>query len=176
MAKSVAYSLWIIPDGITYSLTAGYISKISSGYHLPTFEPHVTILGEIFLPKDTMMSKAIELANNLAPFRIHLAREVKYLDEYFRCLFIKAHKTKDLMKTFSTATEIFSYSGNAYFPHLSLAYGEIPVQTKRKMIQKLGTIPSIEFEARNICMVLASSRTPISRWKVINRFPFTQPS
>jgi 2'-5' RNA ligase len=75
------------------------------------------------------------------------------------------------MKTFAKASELFGYEGPPYFPHLSLAYGNLPVETKHEMMQTLGEIPQIEFEARQLSLVRASSKIPISRWKVVERFP-----
>lgn len=168
MSETDSNALWIIPDGAAYALTNGYIAKLSSAYHIPRFEPHVTILGGVRSAEKSMVRG---LAEGLAPFRVHLASEVEYLDEYFRCLFLRVRKTPELMETFSEASEIFSYEGDPYFPHLSLAYGEFPIQTKREMIRELGAIPKVEFEARSIHLVHASTEMPIANWKVIERFP-----
>jgi 2'-5' RNA ligase len=168
MSEIDSYALWIIPDGAAYTLTDGYIAKLSSAYHFPRFEPHITILGGIRLAEKSLVRG---LAEGLASFRIHLASEVEYLDEYFRSLFLRAHKTPELMETFSKASETFGYEGYPYFPHLSLAYGEFPLHTKREMIRELGATPSIEFEARFIYLVHASTRMPIANWKIIERFP-----
>ena len=168
MSKTDSYALWIIPDGAAYTLMDGYIAKLSSAYHFPRFEPHVTILGGIRTAEKSLVRGITE---GLAPFRVRLAGEVEYLDEYFRCLFLKACKTPELMEIFSKASETFGYEGDPYFPHLSLAYGEFPIRTKREMIRELGAIPKVEFEARSIHLAHASTRMPISNWKVIERFP-----
>ena len=168
MSKTHTYALWIIPDGAAYALTDGYIAKLSSAYHIPRFEPHITILGGIRSAEKSLVRR---LVKGLASFRIHLASEVEYLDEYFRCLFLKAHATSELMETFSKASDLFGYEGVPYFPHLSLAYGDFPVQTKREMIRELGAIPKVEFEASSIHLVHASTRLPVSSWKIIERFP-----
>jgi hypothetical protein len=168
MSENDTYALWIIPDGAVYTLTDGYIAKLSSTYHLPRFEPHVTILGGIRSPEPSALRG---LAGSLTPFRIRLASEVDYLDEYFRCLFLKAHETPELMETFSKASRLFGYEGKPYFPHLSLVYGDLPVETKREMIHTLREIPTIEFEARQLSLVHASTSMPVASWKVIEHFP-----
>jgi 2'-5' RNA ligase len=171
LPETDTYTLWIIPDGAAYALTDGYIAKLSSAYHIPRFEPHVTILGGI---RSVEKSLVCGLADGLAPFRVQLASKVEYLNEYFRCLFLRAHKTPELMEAFSEASETFGYEGNPYFPHLSLAYGEFPLHTKREMIRELGAIPRVEFEARSIHLAHASTRLPVSSWKIIDRFPFAK--
>lgn len=167
MPENDSYSLWIMPEGDPYNLIDGYIAKLSQAYDLPKFEPHVTVLGGIRVPNTSALQ---DLARSLPPFRIHLASQPQYLDEYFRCLFLKAHETPALMDIFSKASQLFGYEGEPYFPHLSLAYGDLPVKTKREMIQELGAIPEIEFEARHLSLVQASTEMPISTWKVLERF------
>jgi 2'-5' RNA ligase len=167
MPENDSYTLWIIPEDAAYSLTDGYIAQLSAAYHLPRFEPHVTLLGGTRSP-DTSALRG--LAESLPPFRVRLASQPAYLDEYFRCLFLKADETPELMETFSKASQLFGYKRESYFPHLSLAYGDLLVETKHEMIRELGEIPEIEFEARHLSLVQASTKMPISRWKVIERF------
>ena len=171
MSENDTYSLWIVPDGATYSLADGYISKLSDTYHLPRFEPHVTVLGRIHSPDSSALRG---LAEGLPSFQIRLASQPEYLDEYFRCLFLKAYETPELMETFSQASQLFGYEDKSYFPHLSLAYGDLPVSTKQEIIRTLGDIPQIEFEARQLSLVHASAKMPVSSWKVIERFPFAK--
>ena len=168
MTKTDTYSLWIMPEGAAYTLTDGYIARLSQAYDLPKFDPHVTVLAGIPNPGSSTLR---DLTRGLPPFRIRLANQPEYLDERFRCLFLKAHETPELMETFAKASELFGYEGPPYFPHLSLAYGNLPVETKHEMIQSLGDIPQIEFEARQLSLVQASSKIPISNWKVVEQFP-----
>lgn len=163
-----SYALWIIPEGAAYSLTDGYIAKLSEAYRLPKFEPHVTVLSGMREPE---LPALRILAGSLAPFRIRLASQPEYLDEFFRCLFLKAYETPELIEAFSKVCKAFGYEERIYFPHLSLAYGDLPVQTKHEMIQTLGEIPEIEFEAGQLSLINASTEMPVSDWKVVERFP-----
>ena len=161
------YCLWIIPEDEAYAITNGYIAKLSADYHFPRFEPHVTILAGIHSPD---ISKMRALAASIFPFRIRLSNQLVYLDEYYRCLFLEAHETPGLMDAFSKASDAFGYEGDSFYPHLSLAYGDFPIQTKGEMIRKLGGIPEIEFEVQQLSLVRASAEIPISSWKVVERF------
>ena len=75
------------------------------------------------------------------------------------------------MNTISKAGELFGDEGSPQFSHLSLAYGHLPVETKREMTQTLGEIPGIEFEARHLSLLHASVEMPISSWEVVERYP-----
>ena len=169
MSNSDAYALWIIPEGAAYDLTKGYINRLSDIYHLPKFEPHITVLSDIYSPG---ISEICEFAGSLAPFRVHFDNTVEYPDAYFRSLHLTAHETPELMALFAKARERFGSNGTSYFPHLSLAYSGFNRQTKCKMVQELGEIAEIAFEARQLVLFNASPEIPVSSWDVIERFPF----
>jgi 2'-5' RNA ligase len=113
-----------------------------------------------------------EFAGGLTPFRVRLDNKVEYPDAYFRSLHLTAHETPELMDVFSSVRERFVSIGEAYFPHLSLAYSGFNLQTKRKMAQELGDVPEIEFEVRRLTLFNASPELPVSSWKMIEQFPF----
>jgi 2'-5' RNA ligase len=165
------YSLWIIPEGEAYTLTSYFIARLSDIFSLPDFEPHVTLLGRIQVSD---FSTLHDLARSLPPFRIRLASQPEYLDEYFRCLFLKADETPALMEAFAQASRVFDYQGGPYFPHLSLAYGDQEIEDKLAMIHVMGEIPEIEFEARQLSLARASSKIPVSNWEVVERFPIAK--
>lgn len=169
MVENDTYSLWIIPaEEKAYALTKGYITRLSGLYHLPHFEPHVTVLGGVRKAEKAEMQTLVE---GLGPFQVRLAREVEYRDEFFRCLFLRAYKSDALMETFSRANMLLGQESESYFPHLSLAYGNLPVWKKQEMMAELGPIPEIVFEARDIAFVQASKDVPVEDWKVLERFP-----
>jgi len=163
-----SFALWIIPEGEAYALTDAYIARLSAGYNLPQFEPHLTLLSEFRSPETSALR---DMAGSLPPFCIRLASQPAYLEEHFRCLFLKADETPALMETFAKASRLFGLEEKPYFPHLSLAYGDLPVETKREMIRALGEISEIEFEVRQLSLARASAEMPVSSWKVVERFP-----
>jgi len=169
MSGSDSYALWIIPEGVAYDLTKGYIDKLSDIYHLPNFEPHITVLSDIRSPG---ISEICEFAGSLIPFHIRFDSQVEHPDSYFRSLHLTAHETPELKGVFAKARERFGSNGTSYFPHLSLAYSGFNHQTKRKMVQELGEIPEIVFEARQLVLFNASPEIPVSSWKLIECFPF----
>jgi len=169
MPENDSFALWFISEGAAYTLTDSFIARLSAVYDLPKFEPHVTLLGGI---RSTGASALRDLPRILSPFRIRLASQVEYLDETFRCLFLKAPETPALMGTYSKASRLFDAKGGPYYPHLSLAYANLSLQTRHEMIHSLTEIPEIEFEARHLSLVRASGEIPISSWKAIERFSF----
>lgn len=96
MIKGKGYSLWFMPTGSVYDRLVKIISQLSKKYSSPNFEPHVTLLAPIDEPGEEITSKTSQLVSLIQPYEIKLTT-VDYLDEYFRCLFIRAEETKDVM-------------------------------------------------------------------------------
>src|SRR5574337_1324526 len=82
------YSLWLVPGEPALSLLASAISRLSREYSTPRFKPHITLLGGIALQEANALAKLALLARTLEPFPIELG-EIGFLDEYFRCLFVR---------------------------------------------------------------------------------------
>jgi len=150
MTKAKGYSLWFMPFGEIYDNLSNLIFQLSKEYSTPEFEPHITLIGEVIGLDDEIIKKTSQLANLIKPYSIQLTT-VDYLDEYFKCLFIKAEKTDDLMEVNSKAREIFNrQEGSEYIPHLSLMYGNFPPEVREEIIKKMGKNFNLSFEIRSI--------------------------
>lgn len=150
MPEAKGYSLWLMPAGDVYDRLKGLISRLSRRYSTPDFEPHVTLLSEIPGPEDEIVSKTARLASVIGPYKIELSR-VEYLNEYFRCLFLRAKETDEVMRANREARRIFGRETDPeYMPHLSLMYGDFPPRTKEKIIEEIGKEISAGFGVESI--------------------------
>ena len=96
-----------MPSAGVYKKLAHLISQLSQRYSTPNFQPHVTLIGNLVGPEGDILSKASQVATLIRPYRIRLTR-VGYLDEYFRCLFIRVEETEEVTNANLTAREIFN--------------------------------------------------------------------
>ncbi len=150
MKISKGYALWLMPSGDVYKRLAKIISQLSGEYSTPDFEPHVTLLPRLIGPEEEIVSKTSQLATLVRPYGIRLTK-VDYLDEYFKCLFIKVEETEHVMDANAKAREIFNRQQDPkYMPHLSLLYGNFPPKTNEKIITEIGKDFDLTFEARSI--------------------------
>ena len=148
--KEETYSLWLMPTGQTRDGLKKLISELSKKYSTPRFEPHVTLIGEIQSLLTAARPKTEKLATLIKPFEIRL-REVAYLDQYFRCVFVKAEKTTALMNAHSIAHIEFEQNNTkSYMPHLSLVYGDLATSTKRRIIHEIGKELVLDFGVTDI--------------------------
>lgn len=163
------YSLWLMPSGKIYTRLSSIISKLSRNYKTPDFEPHVTLLGGLMGAKEEIIGKTSNLTGHIKPYQLTLTK-VDYLDEYFRCLFIKVKKTKLVIDANLEASNFFEYKQyQAYLPHLSLMYGNLPTEVKKEIITKIGKSFAISFKATSIH--LFSTQGEPADWYRVKEFP-----
>jgi len=166
MKKEKGYSIWLIPEGKIYQELFNLIKKLGKEHSSPVFEPHVTLLNESFGRKKDLFTKAEKLASSIRPFKIELS-SVGNLDEYNKCLFIKAEKTKELKEANLKAKEIFNHpKDKKYFPHLSLMYGNFPEKTKKEIIKEIGSKFNLKFLINSFYLV-ETSNDNIKNWKKV---------
>lgn len=150
MTMAKRYSLWMMPSGDIYNRLAKTISQLNREYSTPNFEPHVTLIGRVVGSEEYILPKTSQLATLIRPYEIRLTA-VDYLDEYFRCLFIRVEETEHVMDANLKARGIFNRQQDPkYMPHLSLMYGNFTPRIKEKIIAGIGREFNMKFEARSI--------------------------
>lgn len=153
------HSLWILPED-----TQRYqkiIDELAEKYNSPRFRPHITLVGDI-KDKD-IFEKAKRLASEMKPFKIKITKP-SYMHDYYRCVLALAEKNK-IMDYAKLAREIFSdYNKREYIPHLSLLYGNMDEETKKRIVSELPNFND-RFTAMQICIV--TSGVPPGQWEVV---------
>jgi len=170
MTRAKGYSLWLMPTGDVYVRLAEIISHLSKEYNTPQFEPHITLIGEIEGSEQEIMSKTKQLLSATNQFPINLT-QVDYLNQYFRCLFLRADETVGLMDANKRAREIFSRQYDPKFmPHLSLMYGDFTLELKEQIIRETGRNFNINFNVPSVH--LFSTNGEPKDWYRVTEFPF----
>lgn len=166
---SKGYTLWLVPTGKEYPRFSELIRKLAKEYGGPVFTPHVTLLGEIILPEAEVIKRIEQLVLNQKPFIVTL-EEINYEDYFFRTLFVKAKKTDALLALNNRTKEIFQIHGtDSYMPHLSLLYGNYPLEVKEKIIKQIGKNQSSQFEIKSVHLIKGGE---VDKWVNIAEFPF----
>ncbi len=162
------YSLWLKPSGNIYHKLAKIIKNFSDEYSAPLFEPHVTLIGGLINREDKIVERILKLINLIEPIKVNL-KEIGYLNEYYRCLFLKAEETPSLMDANLKAREIFGCIDDTKFlPHLSLLYGNFDSKLKEEILKSLGDYFDIEFQAKSIHLVFTGNQP--KDWYEIKKF------
>lgn len=143
-------------------------------FGLPAFDPHATVQGDIDLSADDAESLARQLVEGEAPLSWR-AWGIQWTEHPFRTFFVafdRADRFRALLERSAKLTG--SREGLSPFPHLSLAYGTLPVREKIARSRPL----SGAFEGRTIVfdrlvVALSGKEVPIEDWKVVATIPLT---
>ena len=144
------YSLWFMPKGEECDRLSRILHRLSSRYGAPEFSPHVTLLGGCVGPRRELIRQSACAAASLRPLAIRL-EEIEFLNEYFRCLFVRVALTEPLRKAHLTARQAFGRKREpAFLPHLSLLYGNYPRSLKEGVIAEMGPRLDLQFKVRSL--------------------------
>jgi 2'-5' RNA ligase len=162
MPRADVYSLWLMPEDEVYTKLISTIRQLSKPYGTPEFEPHVTVIGTMTGQQQDLTEKMTSLASEVKSFEVKLM-DLDYLNEYFRCLFIRIEQSAAVMGANTKARTIFDQSRSAdYMPHLSLMYGDIDTAVKKAVITTIGSDLRCTFPVNNIHLY-STSGAP-ERW------------
>lgn len=130
------YSIWIIPPKPLYNLLKNTIDKLAKKYKGPTFEPHMTLLGDIDESLSEIEYKVQKLAANIDKLKLSLG-PVSFSTTYFQSVFVRINSTSKLMKLNMDAKKLFGRENNVFMPHMSLLYGNHDMVTREKAATNL---------------------------------------
>ena len=133
------FHLWLVPTGDVGNRLADVISELSTRYHGPKFDPHLTLLGKLEGDEESLVELTRQLARSLHPLEVRL-REPGYASQYFRCLFLPVEPCPPIRRVHQQAERIFGRQSTSSFdPHISLLYGLFPARVKQGIIKILPT-------------------------------------
>ena len=140
----------------------------------PIVKPHLTLLSGIESTHDRAEARLRKLAVRLQPFIIRLGK-IDWRDEYFRCLFVAAELSEELMAAKRAAHEIFEMlPPDPFEPHVSLIYGSVPDTSKQQMAAELGARIETQFRANSLQLITANPDRPVPAWEVLMERPLGQ--
>jgi 2'-5' RNA ligase len=165
------YSLWLRPAAAAAARFAELIDTWARCLGTPRFEPHITF-GTITATTDAeATARARQLAARLAPVPIHLVG-AGHTDAYFRCLYLRAEKTPQLLAAYRLAcAELEQPMAADFMPHVSLVYGTLATSVKEKIIAEIdGNFPEDFFaDSVSLCVLAVSP----DDWRSLGPFSLT---
>ena len=164
------YSLWLEPKGEEYKQLKNVIIGLSTETQSPAFDPHVTLLGGITMPIEEITKKMKILMQGGKPITLSFIT-VQSSKSYYKSIFLKCKKTRELMDLNYKAQKIFSISLE-YHPHLSLLYSDAPKIIKEKFLEEIGYSPILSLNFRADSISLWHARGTADQWQKITEFCF----
>ncbi len=160
------FHLWLVPTGAGRDRLAGVIAGLSTRYHGPAFDPHLTLLGGLKGEEGEMVACTNQLARVLQPFEIRLMGPGSAAS-YFRCLYLPAELSPPLLEAHQRATQLFDRQPASTFdPHVSLLYGVFAETVKRAIIKTLPSDLPGSVSLSRLQLIRADSMNP-QDWRVV---------
>lgn len=161
------YSIWLVPEERVQARLNSMIQEISTHFDSPTFDAHLTLLGQIEDDLESILPAFEQLGRSCSPLRLQ-TESIAYDEVYFRALYYKIGPSPQLLALNREARAIFKRKSEAlFFPHISLLYSLSPGSAKRAALQQV-QIP--EFQNISISsMKLVRTEGAVQDWELIKR-------
>lgn len=171
------HSLWLLPPPALRRRLARWIARLARRRGTEPFEPHLTLLGGISLPRGLAVERTAALARSLRPFPVRLSGP-GHGPAFFRCVYLHAGGAA-VRRARALAVQAIEGGaggtgagrrgsrrpGGRFRPHLSLVYGKLPAAERRQLAREIGRKLALTFTARRIALVRTSG-DPRS-WRVV---------
>jgi hypothetical protein len=172
--RAQGVSLWLVPDGPEALAIAALIGELSARFGTPTFAPHVTVLGGLATDRDTAVASAGEMAAALPDLSVRF-EGLEHSADYFRALVVRIAPDLPILDARRRAQAAFpSEPVGPYVPHLSLLYGNLPVETRRHLAAEVRESAPGSVVLRHL-EVVSTEGTP-GDWRRLARLPLSGPS
>lgn len=143
------YNLWLDVGSAeaTFSNLIHDLSRRSSPPTIP-FAPHATLLSSSIIGPSASLEDIEYIVADVA-HSLSLKRVVCKFDkleageQFFQCVYVKLQKeeSEGLLELHSALRKAFGDTsdpeGTSYFPHMSLVYGDLPMEERRKIIEDM---------------------------------------
>jgi len=157
-----------MPEGKVCDRLSFIIRRLSARLGAPEFPPHVTVLGSCVGERDEMIRRSSLVATVLRPFTIRLGK-IDFREEYFRCLFVHAGPMEPLWNAYQVACRKFDRTPeHDFMPHLSLLYGNYPVNLKEDIPAELGSRLDVQFKVRSLHFY--NTQGGVKEWRLVESF------
>ena len=163
--RPAIYSIWLLVPATTGRRLALLIRRLAQRCGTAPFDPHITLLGGITLPRRRAVERATALACALRSFRVRL-EGAGQTEVFFRCLYLRA-SGDGLRRARALALRIFADGARRrrFRPHLSLVYGRLPKAVRRQLAQEIEGTVALTSIVRRIALVRTSGDH--RSWRVI---------
>ncbi len=171
-ATASGASLWLVPEPSCETRLREIIDGLSVEWKTDRLSPHVTLLGNVAGSEREILAESERLAATLAPIEIRFL-ELGWSNEFFRAFYAVVEKAPALLRGHERAAAALSRSPDPdYFPHLSLAYGELDERQREAARARIG----MDFgPCRAERLDVVRTIGPPQSWKTLAAYPLRRP-
>ena len=141
--------------------------KVQSELISPSFDIHITLAGPYFNIEETFMSKLKSFGESNSSIILDV-NGYSFKQEMFKAFYISVKNSLPLKELRKNIAKLKKFDlDNRYSPHISLCYGNHPIQEKRELISKL---PKFNKLIRISKIALVEISKDINQWNILASF------
>lgn len=130
-------SVWLVPQESEKQELSATVNKLAQENSSPSFNPHLTLLGDVFMSFEDLKSAVDEVFINQTPFQVK-STDINQSEAFFKTVFIEFKINETLKKVFESLSQKTDKRGiDTFKPHISLMYKMMPESEKLKIISGL---------------------------------------
>ncbi|KAJ0017563.1 hypothetical protein Pint_10168 [Pistacia integerrima] len=130
------YSVWAAPPEDVIPRIKKLMEGLRSEFGGPQFEPHMTVVGLVSLTKDDALAKFKAACDGLKTYNCSVDR-VATGTFFYQCVYLLIHPTTEVVEASAKSSSTFGFkSSTPYMPHISLLYGDLTDEEKKKAQEK----------------------------------------
>jgi 2'-5' RNA ligase len=165
----LALSLWLAPDEAARARLDKLIGELAAHLRGPLFRAHLTLLPRLQATEAEALQRAAALAARTPPLALTLFRAV-HTPAYFRCLFLEAERTPELLGAHQRARRMFKGSPDDFLPHVSVAYGRLSALVAEPVVRSLEQSVPLPLTARGERVEVWSTRGEARGWRTLGGY------
>lgn len=148
------------------------VRALAPVFGMPAFAPHATVQGDLDLSAADAEMLARELVAGESPLAWR-AWGIQWTEHPFRTFFVAFDRADRFHALLDRSAKLTgSRDGLSPFPHLSLAYGTLPVREKIARSRPLaGAIDGRTMRFDRLVVALSGKETPVEDWRVVATIP-----
>lgn len=170
------YSVFLTPEESSYRYFGEVIRDLARRHSGPFFQPHVTIYGGRTDDIDTVTEVMAGIAAEISPFELEVAG-VMATDAYFKSVFVTFRSDPAPVRIHELVKHrLREDSGYQLFPHLSLAYLDLPLAEKEEIASGVElALTRVPFSELRVVFPddEEAGWAGTDRWRVAGRWPLS---
>lgn len=161
-------ALWLVPCAEDKKWLSEIISTLSTQYHAPLFEPHITLYGGRCTPSSSLseIMQGIRLKSNVLSLDI---QSIDSSDSLFKSLYLR-FDTCSTLENLSQGFQNQLVDSEPYSltPHLSLIYTQLTAKQRQKIISAMNfSYSKIGFNELKVVTPRSENWRDFNSWEII---------
>lgn len=167
-----SYSVWAFPPPDVKERLKSLMLSLRSEFGGPTFDPHITVVGELRLRRNDAIARLHSAAATIKPYTARIS-SVGHGALFYQCVYLLIDPSPEVTETSYHCCGHFGYkSATPYMPHLSLIYGDLEDGEKvraRKRAEEIDSdIYGLTFEISSLALCKTDTRDKTTEsWEMV---------